>query len=63
MHYMKNNNVCSGATGAVYGLGFVGSLFYFVSQAVGFWAVILAILKSFAWPGMLVFHLLKFLNV
>lgn len=60
---MKNNNVKNGVSGCIYGLGFIGSLFYFLPHAATFWAVVLGILKSFAWPALLVFHLLKFLQI
>ena len=60
---MQNNNVSQGAAGGVYGLGFIGSLFYFLPHATTFWAVVLGILKSLAWPAFLVFNLLKFLQL
>ena len=57
------NNICNGASSTIYGLGFVGSLVYFVQHAAGFWAVILAIIKAFVWPAMLIYHLLQFLQI
>jgi hypothetical protein len=48
--------------GAVYGLGLIGALVYYVEHAHGFWAVVLGILKAFVWPGFLVYDLLKFLG-
>lgn len=48
--------------GKGYGLGVVGALFYFIPQSVGFWGVVLAVLKSIVWPAIIVFHLLKFLG-
>jgi hypothetical protein len=53
---------CCSGSGAVYGLGLIGALVYNISQASGFWMVILAILKSLVWPAFLVFHLLKSLG-
>jgi len=52
-----------GVASGIYGLGFVGSLFYFLSNATTFWLVILGILKSLAWPAFLVFNLMKFLQM
>jgi hypothetical protein len=53
---------CShGCSGAIYGLGFVGSAIYYISTATGFWMGVLGILKSLVWPAFLVFELLKFL--
>lgn len=51
-----------GCGGAFYGLGFIGAAIYYVSTAVGFWGVVLGLLKAFVWPAFLVFELLKFLG-
>ncbi|MFH1972433.1 MAG: hypothetical protein ABIJ18_03055 [archaeon] len=51
-----------GCTGALYGLGFIGSAIYYVSTATGFWMGVLGILKSLVWPAFLVFEALKFLG-
>ncbi len=59
----NNNNVCNGSNGALYVFGAIGAAFYFISKAVGFWAVMLALLKAFVWPGVLVYELLKFLQI
>ena len=47
-----------GGGGAVYGLGLIGALVYYIQHAHGFWPVILAILKGLVWPALLVYHLL-----
>jgi hypothetical protein len=47
-----------GGGGAVYGLGLIGALVYYIQHAHGFWSVILAILKGLVWPALLVYHLL-----
>jgi len=54
---------CHGSTGAVYGLGFLGSAIYFISTATGFWVGVLGILKAIVWPAFLVFELMKFLGL
>lgn len=51
-----------GAGGAVYGLGLIGALVYYIQHAVGFWGVVLAILKGVVWPAFLVYHLLRFIS-
>lgn len=48
--------------GAVYCLGMIGALVYYVPAATQFWAVITAILKSLVWPAFLIYDLLKFLH-
>ena len=44
--------------GAVYGLGFIGALVFYLQSATSFGIVILGILKAIVWPAMLVFKLL-----
>lgn len=58
MKYVKH-----GGGGAVYGLGFVGALFYFLGNAHSFVDVVVGILKSCLWPAFLIFKLLVFLKV
>jgi hypothetical protein len=48
-----------GTGGAVYALGLIGALVYYIQHAVGFWGVVLAILKGLVWPAFLVYHLLR----
>lgn len=52
-----------GCGGAFYGLGFIGSLIYYISTATSFWGGVLGILKAIVWPAFLVFYLLKFLGI
>ncbi|MBD3244389.1 MAG: hypothetical protein GF335_00130 [Candidatus Moranbacteria bacterium] len=51
------------SSGAVYGLGLVGALIYYLSNAAGFVDGIIGILKALLWPGFMVYELLKFLNM
>ncbi len=53
---------CSSCGGAIYGLGFIGALVYYISQATSFWMGVLGFLKAIVWPAFLVFELLKFLG-
>jgi len=53
-----------GATNApVYGLGLIGAWAYYLSQAETIWMGVLGILKGIVWPAMLVYELLKYLNM
>ena len=45
----------AGPSGAVYGLGFIGALVYFISHATGFWVGTLGVLKAIVWPAFLVY--------
>lgn len=58
-------DICSnrGSGHALYGLGFIGSLVYYIQSATGFWAGVLGILKSIVWPAFLVYELMKFIGI
>ncbi len=51
------------ASEAVYGLGLLGAWFYYITTATTFWIGVLGIVKGIFWPALLVFELLKFLNM
>lgn len=51
-----------GGSGAVYGIGMIGALIYYVQHAGTFWLGVLGILKALVWPAFLVYDLLKFLH-
>lgn len=44
---------------AVYGLGFIGALIYFISHATGFWIGLFGVFKALVWPAFLVYEALK----
>lgn len=48
--------------GAVYGLGFIGAVVYYIQAATSFGMGVLGILKAMVWPAMLVYELLKFVG-
>lgn len=52
---MKKAN---GTSGAVYGLGLIGALVYYLQHATTFWMGVLGILKALVWPAFLVYKLL-----
>jgi hypothetical protein len=51
-----------GGGNAVYGLGLIGALVYYIRVADGFWSVVGGILKALVWPAFLVYDLLRFLT-
>lgn len=51
-----------GGGNAVYGLGLIGALVYYIQAADGFWAGVLGILKALVWPAFVIYDLLKFLS-
>jgi hypothetical protein len=57
--YWRRSGRSPGAGNAVYGLGLIGALVYYIQQADGFWQGVLGILKALVWPAFLVYELLK----
>lgn len=55
----KKVNSQHGTSGALYFVGFIGSVVYWMQAAVGFGAVITGILKSLVWPAYVVYKLLE----
>ena len=51
----------AGGGNAVYGLGLIGAMVYYIQHAHGFWAVIVGILKALVWPAFVIYDLLRFL--
>ena len=52
----------NGATSAVYGLGFIGALIYYIQHSTSFWIGVVGFFKALVWPAMLVYKLLAFLK-
>ncbi|OGM76293.1 hypothetical protein A2394_00865 [Candidatus Woesebacteria bacterium RIFOXYB1_FULL_42_36] len=52
-----------GSSEAVYGLGFIGALIYFIQNAHSFGEGLLGILKAIVWPALVVYKLLGFLKL
>lgn len=48
-----------GAGSAVYGLGFLGALVYYLTTAPDLVAALIGIVKAILWPAILVYGLLK----
>jgi len=46
---------------AVYGLGFIGAVVYFIGSATSFWIGVLGFLKALVWPAFLVYYAFQFL--
>ena len=51
------------ASDAVYGLGFVGALIYYIQHAATFGMILLGILKAMVWPALVAYKLLEFLKM
>jgi len=44
--------------GAVYGLGLIGALVYFIQSATSFWDGLYGVFQALVWPAYLVYGLL-----
>jgi hypothetical protein len=56
---MKDDVQRNAPSGAVYGLGFIGAVVYFISHATGFWMGVVGFLKALVWPAFLVYEAFK----
>lgn len=52
-----------GPAGAVYGLGLIGALIYFLQHAANFQTGLLGVLKAIVWPAILVYQALSLLKM
>lgn len=52
-----------GGSNAIYGLGVVGAMFYFLQGATTFSTVMVGIGKAVFWPALLMFKLLTYLQM
>lgn len=56
---MRNN----AGTGAIYGIGVLGALVYFIQHASSLVDGIIGIILAFFWPGVLVYKALEMLKM
>ena len=47
---------------AVYGMGFLGAVIYFIQHATTFWMGVLGFFKAVFWPAFLVYKMFEFLK-
>lgn len=59
---MANIKIGSGGSSAIYGLGFLGAVIYYISTATDFWMGVLGVLKAFVWPAFLIYEALGSLS-
>jgi len=60
---MKEEMRCNAPTSAIYGLGFIGALIYYIAHAASFWAGLFGIFKAIVWPAFLVYEALKYFGM
>ncbi|MCK4748745.1 MAG: hypothetical protein KAT15_16945 [Bacteroidales bacterium] len=59
---MKKDVQSNAPASAVYGVGIIGAVVYYISAATGFWIGVLGVLKALVWPAFLVYEALKALG-
>ena len=59
---MKGHMHCHGCGGAIYGLGFIAALVYYIQTATSFWDGVLGFFEALFWPAFLVYGVLKFIG-
>ena len=57
-HYHHGHHA---SNGCLYGLGFIGSAVFFISQAGTFWQGVLGFLKALIWPALMAYEVFKYL--
>jgi len=60
---MKEKMDKHGPASAIYVLGLIGALVYYLQTATSFWMGVLGFLKALVWPAFLVYGLLRFLGM
>ncbi|MBA3679348.1 hypothetical protein H0W80_04135 [Candidatus Saccharibacteria bacterium] len=58
--YSKSNYA---GGGAVYGIGLIGALIYYMQHANTFWLVLVGLFKAVTWPAYVVYGLLRLFNL
>lgn len=56
-------NCAGGPSGAIYGLGFVGALVYFIQHAASFGDGVFGVVKALIWPAILIYRVLELLKM
>lgn len=60
----KNKSMMGhGSSGAIYGLGLLGGVFYFIQHATTFWGGVLGFFEGVFWPAVLVHKALELLKM
>jgi hypothetical protein len=56
-------NIYRNGGDAVYGLGLIGALIYYIQHATTFVMGLLGVLKAIVWPAMVIYRVLATLNM
>ncbi len=56
---MSESKGSAAGAGAVYGLGFIGALVYYIQSATSFWDGAYGVFQAIVWPAYFVYALLR----
>ncbi len=59
----KEKSNPSHVSNAVYGLGFLGAVVYYIQMATSFWTGVIGVFKALLWPAFLVYEVLRHLEL
>lgn len=54
---------CDAGSGAIYGMGVVGALIYYITTSTSFLSGLAGIIKAIFWPAVVVFKVLEILGL
>jgi hypothetical protein len=54
---------CHAGNGAIYGIGVLGALVYYIQHATSFVDGVIGIFKAFFWPGVVLYKVLELLQM
>lgn len=60
---MKKGVNCSGVSGGVYGLAFIGALVYYIQHSSTFLEGVVGFLKALVWPAFVTYKILEFFKL
>lgn len=60
---MKQEVQKNAPAGAIYGLGFIGAVIYYIATATSFLVGVLGVLKAIVWPVFLVYEAMKYMDM
>ncbi len=60
---MASNNGAAAGAGAIFGLGFLGAIVYYIQTATSFLGGLVGCLKALVWPAFVVYSLMRFLKM
>ena len=61
--FKKGGEAVGNSGGAIYGIGVLGAIVYYIVHATSFWMGLLGIIKAVFWPGFVLYKVLELLKM